>query len=88
MCLHGRDEVITWHVAARKPYTFDVTFRTNVAKYIDSIVQRINLMACKIEREQVSHRIANLKQVFNYGYCRRRTLRIFKGRMQPLSLAL
>ncbi|KAI0092413.1 atypical/PIKK/TRRAP protein kinase [Irpex rosettiformis] len=55
MCLHGRDEVITWHHTARKPYMFDIAFRSQVSLYIGSIVKRIEIMACKLEREQATN---------------------------------
>lgn len=54
MCLYGRDEVITWYHSARKSYDFGITFRTHVMHNIVSIVKRIEVMACKLEREQVS----------------------------------
>jgi transformation/transcription domain-associated protein len=54
MCLHARDEVITWLVLAKKPYSFDLTFRNHVNANIDSVVKKVETMACKVEREQVS----------------------------------
>jgi hypothetical protein len=38
-----------------KAFAFDLTFRKHVAANIDSMVNRAELMACKIEREQVCY---------------------------------
>ena len=38
-----------------KALAFDLTFRKHVAANIDSMVNRAELMACKIEREQVRY---------------------------------
>jgi transformation/transcription domain-associated protein len=38
-----------------KTLAFDLAFRKHVAANIDSMVNRAELMACKIEREQVRY---------------------------------
>jgi hypothetical protein len=38
-----------------KVFAFDLTFRKHVTANIDSMVNRAELMACKIEREQVCY---------------------------------
>jgi transformation/transcription domain-associated protein len=38
-----------------KTLAFDIAFRKHVAANIDSMVARAELMACKIEREQVCY---------------------------------
>lgn len=53
LCLFARDEVMTWYHQQRKPWTFDISFRSNVAANIDGVVKRAETMACKAEREQV-----------------------------------
>ncbi|KII95163.1 hypothetical protein PLICRDRAFT_693420 [Plicaturopsis crispa FD-325 SS-3] len=52
LCLFARDEVMTWLHTRGQPWTFDVSFRANVAACIDGIVKRAETMSCKIEREQ------------------------------------
>ncbi|KAI0053544.1 FAT-domain-containing protein [Auriscalpium vulgare] len=52
LCLFSRDEVMTWMHGKGKPWTFDLTFRQNVAANIDGVVKRAETVACKIEREQ------------------------------------
>lgn len=53
LCLFARDEVMTWQHGRGKPWTFDLSFRTNVANMIEGVVKRAETMACKPEREQV-----------------------------------
>lgn len=55
LCLFSRDEVMTWlhqHHRGKVPQ-IDLTFRSQVAQNIDSVVKRAETMACKLEREQV-----------------------------------
>ncbi|TFY82719.1 hypothetical protein EWM64_g1298 [Hericium alpestre] len=52
LCLFSRDEVMTWLHGRGKPWTFDLSFRQNVAMNTDGIVKRAETLACKIEREQ------------------------------------
>ena len=44
---------MTWLHGRGKPWTFDLSFRTNVAENIKGVVKRAETMACKLEREQV-----------------------------------
>ena len=53
LCLFARDEVMTWLHGRGQPWTFDVSFRTNCAANIDGVVKRAEVMACKLERDQV-----------------------------------
>ncbi|KAI0921097.1 hypothetical protein AcW2_006184 [Taiwanofungus camphoratus] len=52
LCLFARDEVMVWAQGRGKPWTFDLSFRTNVAANIDGVVKRAEVLACKITREQ------------------------------------
>ncbi|KAH7909445.1 hypothetical protein BJ138DRAFT_1066999 [Hygrophoropsis aurantiaca] len=52
LCLFARDEVMTWLHGRGQPWTFDLSFRTNVADNIAGVVKRAEVMACKLEREQ------------------------------------
>jgi len=52
LCLFARDEVTQWFQMRGKVFAFDLTFRKHVIANIDSMVNRAELMACKIEREQ------------------------------------
>ncbi|KAI0698576.1 hypothetical protein BC835DRAFT_1541792 [Cytidiella melzeri] len=52
LCLHARDEVITWLVMTKRPLVFDLAFRTHVSAHVDSVVKKAEIMACKVEREQ------------------------------------
>lgn len=52
LCLFARDEVMTWLHGRGKPWTFDLSFRTNVAENIKGVVKKAETMACKLEREQ------------------------------------
>ncbi|KAH7887705.1 hypothetical protein F5I97DRAFT_1804974 [Phlebopus sp. FC_14] len=54
LCLFARDEVMTWLHGKNQPWTFDISFRTNVAANIDGVVKRAEVMACKLEREQAA----------------------------------
>jgi len=53
LCLFARDEVMTWLHGRGQPWTFDLSFRTNVATNIDGVIKRAEVMACKTERDQV-----------------------------------
>jgi hypothetical protein len=53
LCLFARDEVMTWLHGRGQPWTFDISFRTNCAANIDGVVKRAEVMACKLERDQV-----------------------------------
>src|ERR1700722_6579879 len=44
---------MTWLQGRGKPWTFDVSFRSNVAANIDGVVKRAETMACKLERDKV-----------------------------------
>ena len=55
LCLFARDEVTQWFQMRGKALAFDISFRKHVAANIDSMVARAELMACKIEREQVCY---------------------------------
>lgn len=52
--MFARDEVMTWLHGRGQPWTFDISFRTNCAANIEGVVKRAEVMACKLEREQVS----------------------------------
>lgn len=52
LCLFARDEVTQWLQMRGKTFAFDLAFRKHVAANIDSMVNRAELMACKLEREQ------------------------------------
>lgn len=54
LCLFARDEVMTWLHGRGQPWTFDVSFRTNCTANIEGVVKRAEVMACKLERDQVS----------------------------------
>jgi transformation/transcription domain-associated protein len=54
LCLFARDEVMTWLHGRGQPWTFDISFRTNCASNIENVVKRAEVMACKLERDQVS----------------------------------
>ncbi|KAI6164899.1 hypothetical protein EDD17DRAFT_1802323 [Pisolithus thermaeus] len=56
LCLFARDEVMTWLHGRGQPWTFDLSFRTNVAANIEGVVKRAEVMACKVERD---HALAN-----------------------------
>jgi len=45
---------MTWLHGRGQPWTFDISFRTNCAANIDGVVKRAEVMACKLERDQVS----------------------------------
>ncbi|KAI6047148.1 hypothetical protein EDC04DRAFT_2864285 [Pisolithus marmoratus] len=51
LCLFARDEVMTWLHGRGQPWTFDLSFRTNVAANIEGVVKRAEVMACKVERD-------------------------------------
>ena len=51
---------MTWLHAKGKQWTFDLAFRTNVAANIEGIVKRAEVIACKVEREEVKSRIRSL----------------------------
>ncbi|KAG9317678.1 hypothetical protein JVU11DRAFT_1890 [Chiua virens] len=53
LALFARDEVMTWLHGRGQPWTFDISFRANCALNIDGVVKRAEIMACKIEREQI-----------------------------------
>ncbi|KAF9222005.1 FAT-domain-containing protein [Gyrodon lividus] len=53
LCLFARDEVMTWLHGRGQPWTFDISFRTNCAANIDGVVKRAEVMACKLERDQI-----------------------------------
>lgn len=44
---------MTWLHGRGQPWTFDISFRTNCAANIDGVVKRAEVMACKLERDQV-----------------------------------
>lgn len=54
LCLFARDEVMTWLHTGKKSWTHDVTFRSHVATYSADFVKRVETLACKREREEVS----------------------------------
>jgi len=54
LCLFARDEVMNWLQGRGKPWTLDISYRSNVAANIDGVVKRAETMACKIEREQAA----------------------------------
>ena len=57
-----RDEVMTWmhsHYRGRAPQ-IDMNFRIHVAGNIEAIIKRAETMACKLEREQVRHRMFSI----------------------------
>lgn len=56
LCLFARDEVMTWLHGRGQPWTFDLSFRTNVTTNIEGVVKRAEVMACKVERD---HALAN-----------------------------
>jgi len=53
LCLFARDEVMTWLHGRGQPWTFDTSFRTNCSANIDGVVKRAEVMACKVERDQI-----------------------------------
>lgn len=53
LCLFARDEVMTWLHGRGQPWTFDISFRTNCASNIENVVKRAEVMACKLERDQI-----------------------------------
>lgn len=53
LCLFARDEVANWFSIRGKTPPYDQSFRKHVAACVDNIVTRAELVACKIEREQV-----------------------------------
>ncbi|KAG6332834.1 hypothetical protein ID866_6255 [Astraeus odoratus] len=52
LCLFARDEVMTWLHGRGQPWTFDLSFRTNVSANIEGVIKRAEVMACKLERDQ------------------------------------
>ncbi|KAI6151887.1 hypothetical protein BKA82DRAFT_2906299 [Pisolithus tinctorius] len=54
LCLFARDEVMTWLHGRGQPWTFDLSFRTNVAANIEGVVKRAEVMACKVERDHAT----------------------------------
>ncbi|TCD69680.1 hypothetical protein EIP91_006697 [Steccherinum ochraceum] len=52
LCLFARDEYMTWLHGRGKPWSFDLSFRTNVANIVDGVVKKAETLACKLEREQ------------------------------------
>ncbi|KAI0320805.1 FAT domain-containing protein [Amylostereum chailletii] len=52
LALFSRDEVTTWLHGRNRPFNFDPTFRQLVQQNISSVVQRVETMSCKLEREQ------------------------------------
>ncbi|THH28945.1 hypothetical protein EUX98_g5232 [Antrodiella citrinella] len=52
LCLFARDEYMTWLHGRGKAWTFDVSFRKNVATIIEGVVKKAETLACKVEREQ------------------------------------
>lgn len=72
LCLFVRDEIVHWLQLRNKSTTFDLAFRKHVASCIDNMVHKAELMACKIEREQVrinnnsfSHSLIGRHQAIN-----------------------
>lgn len=53
---------------------FDMTYRAHVAAHIDSVVKKAEIMACKVEREQVRDaNIAVTNRIIKLDLCRPRT---------------
>jgi transformation/transcription domain-associated protein len=51
--LFARDEVAQWFASKNLQVNMDLAFRQHVSVNIDNLVKRAEVMACKLEREQV-----------------------------------
>ena len=54
LSLFLRDEVLTWYNIHQRAPQVDHTFREEVAAMVDGVVKRAEMLACKVDRENVS----------------------------------
>lgn len=78
LCLFARDEVITWLHQSKRPTNHDANFRGFALTFSKDFVRRVETLACKREREEVSICLSYLVMTWRLtvnGMYRRRTCR-------------